>query len=163
EMRHPTFPAAELDKLRQQSLAGLQRELEDPDAQATRAFQRAIFPAGHPNRPPSREEDEASLKAMTRDELEAFYRQHYGPDTDRAITSLEAEVKRMREQGVTDRERLEALAFLTGYFPVRLETNAGLAGVLLVAEYYGLGMDYIQKYASYYEAVTTSQVNEAAK
>jgi zinc protease len=296
EMRHPTFPVAELDKLRQQSLAGLQRELEDPDAQATRAFQRAIFPAGHPNRPPSVAEEEASLKAMTRDELAAFYRRHYGPDavilviagdvsadqavaavrrhlgdwaknpdaprtlppdpplqerpirdvipmpdksevavyygfagglkrsdpdfyatqlmnnilgggtglenrlarrirdqqglvytvysyfdagkiagpftvnlgtnpanTDRAIASLEAEVKRMREQGATDRERQEALAFLTGYFPVRLEANAGLAGVLLVAEYYGLGMDYIRKYASYYEAVTTSQVNEAAK
>jgi zinc protease len=69
----------------------------------------------------------------------------------------------MHENGVTDRERAEAVAYLTGSFPVRLETNAGVALQLLRAEYYDLGMDYFQKYASYYQAVTTSQVNEAAR
>jgi len=38
-----------------------------------------------------------------------------------------------------------------------------VAQILMLAEYYGLGMDYIRKYASYYQAVTTSQVNEAAR
>jgi zinc protease len=296
EMRQPTFPAAELDKLRQQSLAGLQQELQNPSARAHRVFLRSIFPSGHPYRPPTLEETAASLKAMTRDELEAFYRAHYGPDTailvivgdvspeqavaavrrhfgdwarnpsaprlkppnpplqqqparevismpdksevdvdygfagglarkdpdfyaaqvmstilgggsgldnrlarrirdqqglvygiysyfdggkvagpftvsfgsnpanaHRALTSLQQEVNRIHAEGVTDKEREEAIAYITGTFPVRLETNAGVAQIVLVAEYYGLGMDYIRKYASYYEAVTTSAVNEAAR
>lgn len=296
ELRHPTFPAAELDKLRQQSLAGLEQELENPGARARRAFLRAVYPPGHPYRPETVEEAQASLKAMTRDELAAFYRRHYGPDTailvitgdvtndqalaavrrhfgdwarnpdaprqlppnpplqerpvreviampdksevevyygfagqltrkdpdfyaaqvmntvlgggsglvsrlarrvrdqeglvygiysyfdsgkvagpftielgtnpgnvNRALTSLQRQVAQMHDQGITDRERAEAVAYITGFFPVRLESNAGVAGILLVAEYYGLGMDYIQKYPSYYEAVTTSQVNEAAR
>jgi zinc protease len=84
-------------------------------------------------------------------------------NTNRALASLEQAVTRMHDQGITDRERDEAVAYITGSFPVRLETNRGVAGILLVAEYYGLGMDYIRKYAGYYEAVTTSQVNEAAR
>jgi zinc protease len=84
-------------------------------------------------------------------------------NTGRALASMQREIARMRDQGVTDREREEALSYLTGFFPVRLESNAGVAQVLLIAEYYNLGMDYIQKYASYYGAVTTSQVNEAAR
>jgi zinc protease len=52
---------------------------------------------------------------------------------------------------------------LTGSFPVRLETNAGLAQVLLAMEIYHLGPDYIQKYGDLYRAVTVAQVNAAAK
>ena len=55
------------------------------------------------------------------------------------------------------------MAYLTGRFPQRLETNAGMAEVLWVAEFYNLGADYIDKYADYYRAVTVAQVNAAAK
>jgi zinc protease len=84
-------------------------------------------------------------------------------NSERALRSLEAEIQRIREKGVTQREIDEAVAYLTGRFPVRLETNAGMAEVLWVAEFYGLGPDYIEKYPSYYRAVTVAQVNAAAR
>ena len=84
-------------------------------------------------------------------------------NVERAITSLEAQIRRVREQGVTQREVDEAVAYLTGSFPVRLETNAGLANVLMAMELYNLGPDYIERYAEYYRAVTVAQVNEAAR
>jgi zinc protease len=77
------------------------------------------------------------------------------------------EIKRittdMLKNGVTDDEVRQAKLFLTGSYPLRLETNGGVAGQLLVAEDYGLGLDYIQKRASLYNAVTTAQVNAAAR
>lgn len=83
-------------------------------------------------------------------------------NADKAIQSLVTEIKRVREGGVTQREVDETVAYLTGRFPQRLETNAGMAETLWVAEFYNLGDDYIDKYADYYRAVTVPQVNAAA-
>ena len=81
----------------------------------------------------------------------------------RAIESLEAEIRRIRAGGVTRREVDEAVAYLTGRFPLRLETSAGLADVLWSMEFYALGDDYLDRYADYYRTVTVEQVNEAAR
>jgi zinc protease len=84
-------------------------------------------------------------------------------NAQKAIASLEAEVKRIREQGITQREVDEAVAYLTGSFPVSLESNAALANTLWAMEFYNLGPDYIDKYADLYRAVTVAQANAAAK
>ncbi|HEU4753506.1 MAG TPA: pitrilysin family protein [Armatimonadota bacterium] len=84
-------------------------------------------------------------------------------NAEKAVRSLQQVVERVRQQGVTQREVEEAIAYITGRFPQRLETNSGLAEVLWVAEFYNLGPDYIEKYPDYYRAVTVAQVNEAAK
>ena len=84
-------------------------------------------------------------------------------NADKAIKSLLGEIARIREQGVTQRELDEAVAYLTGRFPLRLETNAGMAEILWVAEFYTLGDDYIDRYGDYYRAVNVAAVNEAAK
>jgi zinc protease len=81
----------------------------------------------------------------------------------KAIDAMRAEVRRMRDKGVTQRERDEAVAYLTGRFPLRLETNAGLADILWGMEFYSLGADYIDRYADYYRAATVAQVNAAAR
>jgi len=80
----------------------------------------------------------------------------------RAIASLEAEIRRIREKGITRRELDEAVAYLTGRFPLRLETNTGMADILWAMEFYALGADYIDRYGDYYRAVTVAQVKEAA-
>lgn len=295
-LRQPAFPADQLDRLKGQALAGLEQEKDDPDSRASRAFERQIYPAGHPLRPASLEEAEAAIKGITRQNVVDFYRSQYGPDrmilviagdvkadqvkqalqarlggwpknpqakpiptvdltlqtkperiaisipdksetsilwghagglkrsdpdfyatqvlnmilggggalnsrlgdvirdeqglaygvfsfydsdlypgpfqvslgtnpsnAERAITSLQSEIRRIREQGVTQREVDEAVAYQTGRFPLRLETNAGLSEVLWVMEFYNLGPDYIDKYGDYYRAVTVAQVNEAAR
>jgi zinc protease len=50
-----------------------------------------------------------------------------------------------------------------GVFPIRLETNDGVANVLLSSEFYGLGLDYIQRYPKIYRSVTLDQVRQAAR
>jgi zinc protease len=84
-------------------------------------------------------------------------------NAQKAVTALDRELRQVLAHGVTQREVDEAVAFQTGGFPVRLETNSGMAQVLWVAEYYGLGPNYIDKYGDYYRAVTVAQVNAAAK
>jgi zinc protease len=81
----------------------------------------------------------------------------------KAVTALESEIQRIRRDGVTQREVDEAVAYLTGRFPLRLETNGGVAEILWGMEFYNLGADYMDRYAGYYRAVTVPQVNEAAR
>jgi zinc protease len=63
---------------------------------------------------------------------------------------------------VTADEVQSAKKYLTGSYPIRLETSAGVAQQLLTAEDFNLGLDYIQKRASLYNDVTVDQVNAAA-
>jgi zinc protease len=295
-LRQPAFPRAELDKLKGQLLADLEQEKDDPAEIAARAFNRAVYPPGNPLRMLTLEESKKAYTALTREDLERFYREQYGPEgmilvivgdvkADRvrealqrhlgswlknpkarlvraadvplqakplkqvirvpdksetailwghagalkrkdpdyyatevlnmilggggalnsrlgnsirdelglaydvyssyhadlfsgpfqvalgtnpanaakAVARLEVEVRRILTQGVTQREVEEAVAYLTGSFPVSLETNSGVAGILWEAEFYNLGPSYIEKYADYYRAVTVAQVNQAAR
>jgi zinc protease len=84
-------------------------------------------------------------------------------NVERAAAAMLEQVKRMHDEGPTSEELEDAKGYLTGVFPVRLETNAGVAAQLLGAEMYGLGMDYIQRYASIIRSVTLEQVRAAAK
>jgi zinc protease len=294
-LTEPAFPEADLDRLRGQLVAGLERARTSPESLAGRAFERAIYPEGNPLRPLLLDAAKTALARITRDDVVGFYRGQYGPDSlilvvtgdvkaDRvrealaarlgawprnpaarpippievelqdepirevvpvpdksqatvlwghagglrrsdpdfyatqvmnlilgggaltsrlgvairderglvygigsgfdaslypgafrvglganpanvkaALSALEAEIRRIRDHGVTPREVAESVAFLTGRFPVRLETNGGLADVLWAMEFYALGADYIERYADYYRAVTVDQVNAAAR
>jgi zinc protease len=81
----------------------------------------------------------------------------------RCAEAVLGEVRRLHDEGPTDEEMEAAKGYLTGVFPVRLETNAGVAGQLLSAEIYGLGLDYIERYPSIVRSVTTAQAREAAR
>lgn len=295
-LRQPSFPAPDLERLKGQTLAGLAQAKDNPGRLASRAFERAIYPEGHPLRPETLEEAQQAVPRITREDVASFYRQQYGPDhmvlvitgdvkadrvrealesrlaswprnpqatplptpdvplrekaetvtirvpdksemtilwghagglrrsdpdfyatqvlnlilggggalnsrlgsmirdeqglaysvfsffdaslypgpfqvslgtnpanAPKAITSLEAEVRRIRERGITRRELAEAVAYLTGRFPLRLETNPGMADILWAMEFYNLGPDYIDRYGDYYRAVTAAQVDEAAR
>jgi zinc protease len=294
-LRRPTFPPADLERLKGEALAGIAQAKTNPDRVAGRAFDRAVHPPGHPLRPETFEESEAAVAALTRDDLAAFHRRQYGPDrmilvvagdvapeqvrealekrlgdwprnpetqavvppalplqpaptsleipvpdksqtaivwghagglrrqdpdfyatqvlslilgggaltsrlgtsirddqglaysvyayfdaslfpgpfravlgtnpanARKAVGALEAEIQRVRRDGVTPREVDEAVAYLTGRFPLRLETNGGVAEILWAMEFFNLGADYIDRYAGYYRAVTVQQVNQAAR
>jgi zinc protease len=294
-LREPSFPAADVERLKGEALAGVTQAKTNPDRVADRAFERIVYPVGHPMRPETFEETEASITRLTRDDLVAFHRRQYGPDrmivvmvgdvtpdrvrdalekrlgdwprnpaaqptvlpdlpiqaapataeipipdksqtsivwghsgglrrqdpdfyaaqvmslilgggalvsrlgsairdeqglaysvysyfdaslypgpfrtilgtnpanAKKAVVALETEIQRIRRDGVTAREVDEAVAYLTGRFPLRLETNAGVSEILWAMEFYGLGDDYIDRYSGYYRAVTAAQVNEAAR
>ncbi|MCL4500098.1 MAG: insulinase family protein, partial [Chloroflexi bacterium] len=82
---------------------------------------------------------------------------------DQAVDTLKSEIAKYVKNGATPKEYEEAREFIIGVFPIALETNEGMARVLLNAEFYGLGMDYLTNYAKIYRSVTLAQVNAAAK
>ncbi len=80
-----------------------------------------------------------------------------------AITQVFAELKRMRTSGVTDGELEDAKSYLTGSFPLRMDTSAKVAGMLSAIEFYGLGLDYPERYPRLINAVTRDDVLRAAR
>ncbi|BAZ17488.1 peptidase M16 domain-containing protein [Calothrix sp. NIES-4071] len=76
-VQNATFPADQLELSRRRALLGLKAQLDDPRSLGRRVFQQAVYPENHPFHIfPT----ETSLKAITRDDLTSFYKQHYRPD-----------------------------------------------------------------------------------
>jgi zinc protease len=84
-------------------------------------------------------------------------------NADQAISVLKAEMEKMKKNGVPKDKFIQARDFIIGVFPIALETNEGVARTLLNAEFYGLGMDYLQSYSKIYRSITLDQVNDAAR
>ena len=79
-----------------------------------------------------------------------------------SISIVLDEMKKMEAKPVTDKELEGARKYLTGSFPLRLDTQAKLAGFLAQVEFYGLGADYADNYASNIQAVTKEDVQRVA-
>ena len=84
-------------------------------------------------------------------------------NVDKAINSILHEIELMKSDGITSEELSDAQNLIVGNFALALETNRGLAAVLLTAELYGLGLDYLEKHESIYRNITRAQVNAAAQ
>ena len=80
-----------------------------------------------------------------------------------AIESVLDEIKRIRSEPVDDVELSDAKSFLTGSFPMRIETSGRIARFLVAVEYYGLGIEYIDNYPVYINGVTKEDVLRVAK
>ena len=74
-----------------------------------------------------------------------------------------AEVNRIRDELPTKEEVEDAKKYLLGSLPFRFTTTSGIAGQLLAAEKYGLGLDFLEKYKKEVEAVTPADVQAVAK
>ena len=79
QLRNPAFAPAEFAKAQQAAIGSLQHSLENTSARAGEAFDRAVFPVGHPNRPASTEEMIAAVQSAKIEDLKRFHQQHYGP------------------------------------------------------------------------------------
>ena len=80
-----------------------------------------------------------------------------------AIEAALAEIRRIREQPVSEQELKDAKAYLTGSFPLRLDTSKKIVGMLAAIEYFGLGLDYVDRYPGLVNAVTVSDVQRVAQ
>ncbi len=80
-----------------------------------------------------------------------------------AIAEILKEIGRMRTAPVTDQELADAKAYITGSFPLRMDTSAKIAGILTAVEIYDLGLDYPQKYPALINAVTKEDILRVAK
>jgi zinc protease len=84
-------------------------------------------------------------------------------NVERAVVGILDEVIRLRDDPVSADDLADSQSFLTGSLPLRLETNEGIAGTILDMERYGLGFDYLQRYAGLVNAVTVHDVQEMAQ
>ncbi|MCO6510358.1 MAG: insulinase family protein [Aridibacter famidurans] len=73
------------------------------------------------------------------------------------------ELERIRTDTVSEAELKDAKSFLTGVFPIRVETQGGLIGQIAAQQIYGLPDDYLETYAGNVSAVTAEEVRRAAE
>jgi zinc protease len=81
---------------------------------------------------------------------------------DRTVELILQEIDRLRQEPVSADELDDCRSYLTGALPLQLETNDGMAGMLLAIERYGLGLDYLQRYADIVGAVTAEDIQRVA-
>ncbi|HYL80560.1 MAG TPA: pitrilysin family protein, partial [Candidatus Acidoferrum sp.] len=82
---------------------------------------------------------------------------------ERAIEAVLAEMRRIREQPVGDTELRDAKAYLTGSYPLRLDTSGKIGRLLANIEYFGLGLDYVDRFPALVDAVTVADVQRVAR
>ena len=87
ELENSTFPADQLEQVRGGLLSELEQSKESPESRAQRAFYNSVFAVGHPYHKLSVEDAQAQMQAITRDELAAFYKSYYRPDTSIIVIS----------------------------------------------------------------------------
>jgi zinc protease len=79
----------------------------------------------------------------------------------RAIASIDAEIMRIVEDGITPQELTDTKQYLVGSIPRMLETNVEIASFLQTAEFFDLGLDYDRRLPGLIESVTLEQVQAA--
>ncbi|MER3429027.1 MAG: hypothetical protein C4334_13245 [Pyrinomonas sp.] len=78
ELREPSFPEDELEKLKQQTIAQIQERQANTRYRAFERFTQLIYPREHPFYIPSGEEQIASIASITVEEVHRFYETQYG-------------------------------------------------------------------------------------
>ncbi len=96
-LQQPMFPAAALEREKARSIAGIREADTRPGSIAAKRFAAALYP-GHPyGRLPTAE----SVDKITRDDLLAFYRAHYG--ARRAVVSIIGDLARAEAEAIAQR------------------------------------------------------------
>jgi zinc protease len=84
---NPTFPAPALERLRAQRLVALANQNAQPGFIGGRVFSRVLYGAAHPF---GQIPDEATIKAVTRDDVAAFFKEYFQPG--RAIVTVVGDI-----------------------------------------------------------------------
>jgi zinc protease len=79
ELRTPGLQVSEFNKAKQQFVGELEASAQNTGARAAEAFNRAVFPPGHPNHPHTLHEYTAAARAATIEEIRSFQAKYYGP------------------------------------------------------------------------------------
>ncbi|HVF49759.1 MAG TPA: pitrilysin family protein [Pyrinomonadaceae bacterium] len=78
ELREPSFPADELEKLKQQTIAAIREQQSSTSQRAYERFTQLIFDAANPFFRPSGEQLIKSITSITVEDVRRFYTEHYG-------------------------------------------------------------------------------------
>lgn len=80
-----------------------------------------------------------------------------------SLDLIRQELARMAEHGPEASELADAKTYLTGSFPLSLDSTAAIAGLLVAMQADKLGIDYLDRRNALIEAVGMDQVKAAAK
>ena len=80
-----------------------------------------------------------------------------------SIGLIREEWRRMRDEGPTEPELDDAKTYLIGSFPLTLDTSDRIAGLLVEMQIEGLGIDYLDRRAGLFGAVTLDQAHRVAR
>lgn len=80
-----------------------------------------------------------------------------------ALKTMYELIEEIRTEPVTDEELASAKDYLKGSFVFDIETTGQLAGLLVNIERFGLGFDYLVKYAEAVDAVTAADITRVAQ
>jgi zinc protease len=80
-----------------------------------------------------------------------------------SLDIIRAEWQRFRDQGATEAELKDAKSFLTGSFPLRLDSTGDIADTLVSIRMGRLGIDYMDRRNALIEAVTLDDIRRVAK
>jgi zinc protease len=83
--------------------------------------------------------------------------------TGQTIEIIEAEIRRMAEEGPTEEEFVKAKTYLKGSFALGLDTSNRIAGQLVQMQIDNLGIDYIERRPALIDAVTLADAKRVAK
>lgn len=84
------------------------------------------------------------------------------PVTGDSLKEFFYELNRIRSEPVSEKEIADAKSYLTGVFPIRLETQEGLIDQLVQIKMFGLPDDYLEIYRNRIQAVTIEQIQQVA-
>jgi zinc protease len=80
-----------------------------------------------------------------------------------AISIALQQMERIRKEPVSEKELEGARRYLIGSFPMRFDSQAKRVNFLTQIEYYGLGLDYPERYPSILKAVTREEILRVAR
>lgn len=84
------------------------------------------------------------------------------PVTGASLKEIFYEYERIRSEDVSEKELRDAKSYLTGVFPIRLETQEGLVDQLVQMRMHGLPGDYLETYRENIQRVTREEVRRVA-
>ena len=96
-LQQPVFPAAVLEREKTRAIAGIKESDTQPASIAAKRFSAALYPA-HPY---GRSATVESVEKITREDLLAFYRNHYG--ARRAFVSIIGDLSRAEAEAIAQR------------------------------------------------------------
>jgi zinc protease len=82
---------------------------------------------------------------------------------DTAISAVLRELKKVKEEGLTQDEVERAKTYLIGNFEIGLQTNSAQANQITVDELYGLGFDHLRRYPERIQNVSWEEVRRVAR
>ena len=92
-----------------------------------------------------------------------FVMQTKNDSAGEAMRIAREEIERIRREPVSEQELNDAKDYLTGSFPLRLDTTRKVANFLAQVEYFQLGLNYPERYGDFIRKVAREDVLRVAK